>query len=958
MALAQTRSRLLQIQLFGEPRFFADGALQAISIPPKAILLLCVLALKAGQPVDRAKLAYTLWPDDPEDEAKGKLRRHLHLLIRGLALPEDQPCIVANSSTLTWTTQESCSVDVVEFERTSAAPEELERAVILYTGDLLANFYEEWLEPPRRRLRESQLQNLLALAERYGESDAARALGYARAALRVDPWREDALRHVLLARTQLGDRAGAMQEYTDFAKRLREEFDAEPLPETKNAFEATKIAEPALTNLPLETTSFIGREAQLRALCNLLDDCRMVTLTGPGGVGKSRTALHCARERIGSYRDGVWLIEVSAQTSESSLVHAIAATLGLRDLPQSDAHALAAALSQRQALLLLDNCETLVDVCGRVCEAILASCEHVRILATSREPLAIAGERTLRLAPFTDDFEAVRLFFDRARAVDATFEDTADNRIVVADICRRVDRLPLATELAAARVATLTPAEILERLHDRFALLRRTRIPAIRHHQTLRATIDWSYNLLSLEEKTLFRRMAIFPAAFTIAAIEEVCSDRSLPRASILDTLSRLVDKSLAATVLSSDARRYRFLDSIREFALTELYECGDADALRERYLEYYKSVARHGAEGLNGPRQQELLQLLQEELDNLRLAMEFGQIDGRLGATALEIACDLQQFWLIRGYFGEGRRWLQQSLDAASSGTTPSARANALSALAIFACFSDDLESAERYEREALDLRTAIGDERSIAESLHVLGGIAYDKGDIEVAHEFWSTCLEKVRAHGDSAQLAKTLDNLGLTYADLTDYESAERCLNESLAAYQAIEDSYGLAWVLGHQGRLAQRLHQYEKAVRLHSESLALRERLHDRHGIASCLHYLSDCHYSLGDVDAALEAARASIRIWHELRYKIWLADAFENLACIECARSEFGRAAVLLASAARLREVTAKPLPRYQREHHDTATACVTAALNPRQIEEKQRIGSSLSLDAIVAFALS
>jgi predicted ATPase/DNA-binding SARP family transcriptional activator len=949
MALARPRSRLFDIHLLGEPQFYADGQLQRIPIPPKALLLLCVLCLKAGQPVDRTKLAYTLWPDDAEDEAKGKLRRHLHLLGRAISSADEQSQITATNTTLSWNTTGTCAVDVVEFERLSRSGDDLQRAVALYHGDLLPNFYEEWLEAPRRRLREQQLNNLLALADRAMRAeDPARALEHARAALRIDPWREDAIRHVVLARTHLGDRSGAMQEYAQFVTRLREEFGAEPLAETKNAFEAAKTAERLATNLPLETTSFIGRGPQLNALSVLLSGSRMVTVTGPGGVGKSRTVIRCARDLLSSYSDGVWLIEAGTHSTEEQLLHAIAQTLRIDDSQQGlTLRTLTQRLRDKQTLLVFDNVESFVEPCAKICESI----------ATSREPLAVTGERIIRLAPFEDDADAIALFYDRAHAADPAFEDTPQNRSTVAEICRRLDRLPLATELAAARISTLSPEEILDRLHDRFTVLKRPRAPTVRHHQTLRATIGWSYDLLAPEEKVLFRRMAMFPAAFTLMAAEAICTGDVLTQGNVLDALSRLVDKSLLTVSQNTPTRRYRFLDSIREFALCELYSSADVDDLRERYLAYYASLAERSAKELGGARQQSTLQLLEDEIDNVRAALQLGQIDSRYARSSLDIACELQQFWLVRGYFAEGRSWFEHTLRAAEHTISPEVRARALSSLAMFACFSDDLNAAERFEQESLALRTAAGDAVGISESLHVLGGIAFDKGDLQAAQRLWQECLVRSQAAGNAKQIAKTLDNLGFVQSELGDYVNADACLQQSLRAYQDLEDTYGLAWVIGHQARLAERMGKYREAADLHVESQKLREQVGDQHGIANSLHYLSACYYALGRLDEAHQAAARSIRIWHELHYKIWLADAFENMARIESARGRYPHSAALLGAAAHLRELTSKPLPDYQREGHDATLSAVIESLGQPQADEKQRIGSSLSLEEMVRLAL-
>jgi len=960
MALAQSRSRVLDVRLFGEPRFIADGVPARITMPPKALLLLCVLALKAGQPVDRTKLAFTLWPDEPEDEAKGKLRRHLHLLGRAIASTDDKPQIAATNTTLTLNVAASCTVDVVEFERLSRSPEDLESAAALYSGDLLANFYEDWLEAPRRRLRELQLQNLLALAERAIQlEDPAKALEHARAALRIDPWREDAIRHVVLARTQLGDRSGAMQEYAHFVSRLREEFGAEPLSETKQAFEAAKIVEPPKTNLPLETTSFIGRQAQLYALNDLLQTSRMVTVTGPGGVGKSRTAIYCARELVPSYSDGVWLIEAGTGSSEEHLLHAIAETLGLDDMPQAvSLHALTQRLRDRRVLLVFDNVETFVDPCGHVCESILTSCQHISILATSREPLAITSEQVMRLAPFDDDADAVALFYDRAHAADVSFAQTQQNRDVVAEICRRMDRLPLATELAAARVATLSPEEILERLHDRFALLKRARAPAVRHHQTLRATIAWSHDLLSQEEKTLFRRLAIFAGAFTLAAIEAVCADEAFSRAAILDTVARLVDKSLVSPILSGQTRRYRFLDSIREYALCEIYESADVPELRERYLAYYASLASRSAKELSGPRQQSFLQMLQEELDNLRAALQFGEVDASHAAACLAIACELQQFWLVRGYFAEGRRWIGKTLEAADEYIGQGTRARALSSAALLASFSDDRSAAQQLEQQAVELRGQIGDEDGVAQSVHSLGCYAFDVGDFDRAQAFFMDALERARRIGAQTLIAKALDNVGLCAVALGDFEAARKSLEESLVLYRAQEDAYGTSWVLAHLGWLFERMHKYDTSLALHEESLKIREQLNDRHGIACSSLAMARCFDALGHRETARAARRRSITIWRELRYTIWFTEAFENYAYAESTGGDARRAATFLGAAEKLRSVSGKSLPVYERAEHDAALAHLERGLGADQLARCMQAGSSMQIDELLNFALT
>jgi tetratricopeptide (TPR) repeat protein len=424
-----------------------------------------------------------------------------------------------------------------------------------------------------------------------------------------------------------------------------------------------------------------------------------------------------------------------------------------------------------------------------------------------------------------------------------------------------------------------------------------------------------------------------------------------------MDVLSRLVDKSLVTVVLAHDGRRYGFLDSIREFALSELYDSSDAEPLRDRYVAYYDALADRAPSDLAGAKQQEFLQRLQEELDNLRAAMQFGQIDARHAVKSLEIACNLEQFWLIRGYFAEGRRWLQQTLSAASPHIPPSKRAAALSAIAKFACFSDDLASAESHEREALQLRQVDNDHEGIAESLHTLGGIAFEKGDLQLARRFWQDSLDGFRTIGNDGQVAKSLDNLGLVLTELQYFDEARERLDESFALYAARRDAYGMAWVLSHRAWLAENLQHYDKAIDLHTESLALRKQLEDRHGTALALHSLARCHIASGDVAAATDAEAQSIRIWNELGYKTWLGEAFENLAHVKAKAGELECAAILLGAAENLRTLTMKPLQQSSRKPHQEALATIRERLGDDRTRSLRDAGSRATFEDAVAIAL-
>jgi non-specific serine/threonine protein kinase len=512
-------------------------------------------------------------------------------------------------------------------------------------------------------------------------------------------------------------------------------------------------------------------------------------------------------------------------------------------------------------------------------------------------------------------------------------------------------------ELAAARVPTLPPEKILERLDDRFTLLRRARAPEVRHHQTLHATIAWSYEFLSEDEKTLFRRLAIFPAAFTLAAVEDICGGGTLSRAVLLDLLSRLVDKSLVTAMLAADGRRFRFLDSIREFALGQLYESAEVEELADRYVAFYAALAAQSIDALGGAQQQSHLQMLFEELDNIRAALQFGQIHPRHATMSLEMACDLQDFWLMRNLFSEGRHRIQMALEMVRD-ITPALRARALSGMALLACLSDDPETALAIEEEALKIRRDLGDERGIAQSLHDLANYACEAGDFRKAHMLFDEAMERAQNVDDEALVAKALDNIGFTSVALGDFAGARAALDESLRLYEARHDAYGTAWVLGHIGWLAERMGEYQKGADFQRRSIKLRESIGDTHGIALSELSLAQCLDELGDRRGALESRKRSLRIWRDLGKTAWIVRALESFACAEAISGDGKRAATLLAAVEHLRTLRNRSIPVFENEYRVAAFAQLDHSVSPEDREAAKHRGLEMTLEDAVGFALA
>ena len=455
---------------------------------------------------------------------------------------------------------------------------------------------------------------------------------------------------------------------------LRDASESGPVPlATAHARESRRQP----NNLPLELSSFVGREKELAEVKRLLEDNRLLTLTGSGGCGKTRLALAAADELLGGFEDGVWLVELASLADPSLVQAAVASDLGVREQPGStSAEVLLGYLRNKEMLLVLDNCEHLVEACAVLAEALLRTCPSLRILATSREAFGVVGETRLAVPPLSlpdprrlpavEDlahYEAANLFVERAKAVKSEFALTEENAMSVAQICYRLDGIPLAIELAAARVKVLSAGQIAARLDDRFALLTDGGRTALARQRTLEAAVDWSYELISQGERKLLRQLSVFAGGFTLEAAEAVCSgfpaDNELGQGEVLDGLSRLVDKSLVFVAERGGGARYRLLETIRQYGREKLEVSGEAEEIRRRHAGFFLELAERAGPELKGPRQGEWLECLDTEHDNLRAAMRWMDEEGE-AEDAARLAWALWLFWFHRGHQEEGRRWIE----------------------------------------------------------------------------------------------------------------------------------------------------------------------------------------------------------------------------------------------------------------------------------------------------------
>lgn len=684
-------------------------------------------------------------------------------------------------------------------------------------------------------------------------------------------------------------------------------------------------------NLPVPLTSFVGREREVVELKAAVDEARLVTLVGTGGCGKSRLALEVARDLVERYADGVWWVELGSVSDPALVAQELAVALGVREQPgQPLLSSLVDHLRPRQALAVFDNCEHLVTPVAKLAETVLRSCPRVRIMATSREALTVPGEMVFRvhslpvpdprnLPPLDElsEYGAVRLFVERARAVEPGFSLVARLATAVVRICHQLDGIPLAIELAAARVKVLAVEQIAQRLSDRFRLLTGGSRTALPQHQTLRAAIDWSYGLLSEQERALFRRLAVFSGGWTLEAAEAICAGDDVEAFEVLDLLTQLVDKSLVVGEEHDGSRRYRLLETIRQYSREKLVEAGEEERTRTQHRDWYLALVEEAEPYLLTADQIAWLDRLEVEHDNLRAALEWSQHDPGGEEAALRLAKALAKFWLRRGYLSEGRSWLEAVL-ARAPGAPPLLKANALIQAGNFAQVHGDYEAACSFFEQSMQQFDAAGDRPGTASALNNLGNIAFDHGDFGWAKSLYEEGLTLYEQLGDKRGQAGALNNLGEVARRQGDLARASELYERSAALFLELGDTFSLAGTLWNQGEVARLLGDSRRARALYSESLALYRDLGDRENSAWCL----------------------------------------QGLAAVAVASGQGERASRLLGAAEALREAIGAQLSPAERPDFEQIVEATRVVLPPPAFERAWQAGRSLPLDRAIEYALT
>jgi predicted ATPase/DNA-binding XRE family transcriptional regulator len=607
--------------------------------------------------------------------------------------------------------------------------------------------------------------------------------------------------------------------------------------------------------LPTPASSFIGRASEIEEVRTLLRTRRLVTLLGPGGCGKTRLAIEALRDVAGDYPDGACMVELAGVTTHGWEAQAVAATLGLRDQPGGTPSAsLVRYLAPRRMVLLLDNCEHLIAGCAALAADLLARCPSLTILATSRAALNIAGEArflvpALQLPPpgATGDLEqlagfaAVRLFLDRAASVAPGFTLTAANAQAVVTICQRLDGLPLAIELAAARARVLAVQQIEVRLADRFTLLGSGSRSAPPRQQALRTLLDWSYDLLSPTEQALCRRLAVFAGGCTLEAAEAVCAAGDVAEGDALDLLAQLVDKSLVTAIEARGEARFQMLETIQLYAREKLDEAGERSELERKHSTFYLDFAELASRHTTGPHQAWWLRRLRADYSNLHVVLERSMRTGE-ALVGLRLAVALWPMWSVHGRFSEAAYWLERAL-AQSEDAPPALRAQGLAAAGRADLRRGLLDAAVARCTQALELRRELGQPEWIADVLLALGSAAGMRGDYDRARGAFTEALELYREIGHRQGLASALANVGYVAAHQGDLDTATAHLDEALARFRDLGNARGAANALENLGMVAVASDDLTAALARYRESLRLFQELDDARGITRCLERIA-------------------------------------------------------------------------------------------------------------------
>jgi len=708
------------------------------------------------------------------------------------------------------------------------------------------------------------------------------------------------------------------------------------IPSLPVEFPPLKTLEAYRHNLPMQMTSFIGREKEMEEIKQSILTHRLITLIGSGGTGKTRLSLQVAADLLDQFPHGVWFVELAPLTDPDLIPQTVLSTLGIPEQPGlTILQLLLDYLRGKKLLLVLDNCEHLIEACAKLADTLLSNAHTPNIVATSREALGVGGEliwnvpslslpdaKQLITVEQLSQYEAVQLFIERATLVQPHFLVTIDNAPAIAQICFRLDGIPLAIELAAARVRALSVDQIAKRLDDRFRLLTGGSRTALPRQQTLRAAIDWSYNLLPPLEQTLFRRLAVFIDGWTLEAAEYVCpeeaaSDKTsfgedIRTEDILNLMEQLINKSLVITEELQSETRYHMLETMRQYANEKLVE---SDTLRGQHAAYFLILAETIEPYLEKPEQASWLDKLEREHNNLRAALRWARGKGQV-ELGLRLASALSLFWFMRGYLSEGLAQIGEFLSLSERTVSATTRAKALDHAGMLARYQGDLKRAHELIAESLSLRRKLGERHGVADSLSNLGFVVLHQGDFTQARQLYSEALSINRELDNQQGIADSISHLALMAFYDGDYESAQTMDESSLAIWRGLGDQQGIAWALDRLGNV--KLHQ--------------------------------------GEHTAARDLFKESLAISNDVGFKWGIAFSTEGLASVAAGAGQAARAILLAGGASALRQAIGIPLSAMAQADFERMLAPARKLLGEEAAEAIWSKGLGLKIEQIVAEA--
>jgi predicted ATPase/class 3 adenylate cyclase len=727
-------------------------------------------------------------------------------------------------------------------------------------------------------------------------------------------------------------------------------------------------------NLPLQPTPLVGREKEVSEVCDLLrgDETRLLTLTGPGGIGKTRLALQAAADHLDDFSDGAFLVPLATLTEAELLLPTVAETLGVRESGEQPLdESLKDYLSERRVLLVLDNFEQVLGAAPTVTE-LLAGAPGLKVLATSRAPLGLYGEKEYAVPPLSvpdvrhlpdlktlSQYEAVRLFIERAKSAKADFEVTDDSAPAVAEICVRLDGLPLAIELAAARIKMLPPRAMLHRLGSRLKLLTGGARDLPERQRTLRGTIEWSHALLDEGERTLFGRLAVFSGGRTLEAIEAICDAEGDLPVDAFDGISSLVDKSLLRQEEGPGGEpRFVMLETVHEFAREKLRQSAEAEQIKRVHAEYFLTVAEEAFPELRGPHQLEWLERLEAEHDNMRAALSWA-LDRKEVESALRLGSALSGFWSVRDYQSEGRRWLGEAL-AMDGRVSPEVRAMALAGAGWLAMDQGDLGRAKEACEEGLELLANEAREEASEARLWLLGflgWVAWQREQHEQAKQLFEEGLALSQEMSDIWWLATSLSNLAVVSQSLGDSERATELYYESMGLLREQGDKHSLAINLNNLAMVVYSQGDLGRAAQLTEEAVALFRELGARGDAALGLCNLGWIALLQDDLGRTTDLYRESLSLSWDTGLNQIVQGSLEGLACLAGAQGKTERATQLWGAAQALHETKGIPRDIDFLAEADARISAVRSGMGEEAWEEAWHKGRAMTLDEAVSYAL-